>query len=84
MQSNKTPGPERRHALTVPCGMQHLSRSSSNGPLVLDSPPPPNNSLSVLDVYHRASTGVSDDGFGMGLSSEPAPLSALFRPVREK
>lgn len=75
--TEKTPSPKRPYAR---CGIQRLSRSSSNGSSVLD----PHNSLIVLYMYHRASTGASVDGFGIGLSSEPAPLSALFRPVKEK
>jgi hypothetical protein len=33
---------------------------------------------------YRVSTGTSIDARGIGFNSEPAPLSARLRPVREK
>jgi hypothetical protein len=38
----------------------------------------------VRSHHDRASTGTSDEGRGMGFNSEPVPLSARLRPVREK
>lgn len=40
--------------------------------------------LDMMHIIHRDSTAISGAGLGMGLSSDPAPLSALLRPVREK
>ncbi|KAH4075717.1 hypothetical protein HBI70_006980 [Parastagonospora nodorum] len=38
----------------------------------------------IIHRYDRVSTGTSVDGRGMGFNSEPVPLSARLRPVREK